>query len=94
MSFFNRLFYKSRKFYDDDFDWDNYTSSSYARQLDKIGKDHQIIANTDELSFDDLKGTVTTGQPSLHENALAIFELISQLRPKQCTRLAAVAVIT
>ena len=82
MSFFNRLFYKSRKFYDDDFDWDNYTSSSYARQLDKIGKDHQMIANIDELSFDELKGTVTTGHPPLHENALAIFELIGQLRPK------------
>ena len=28
-----RLFYKKRRFYDDDFDWDKYTSDSYARRL-------------------------------------------------------------
>jgi SAM-dependent methyltransferase len=81
MSLFNRLFYKTRKFYDDDFDWNNYTASSYARQLDKIGKEHQMIAGQGELVFDPETGAVTTGNPPLHENALAIFELIGQLQP-------------
>ncbi|MEJ6710056.1 MAG: class I SAM-dependent methyltransferase [Amylibacter sp.] len=81
MSLLDRLFYKSRKFYDDDFDWDTYTASSYSRQLDKIGKDHQMIAGQGELAFDAATGTVTTGNPPLHENALAIFELIGQLKP-------------
>jgi len=33
MGLFTRLRYKSRKFYDDDFDWDNYTQDSYQRRL-------------------------------------------------------------
>ena len=82
MSILQRIFYKSRKFYDDDFDWNNYTSSSYSRQLDKIGKDYQMIAEQGELSFDPTTGTVTAGDPPLYENALAIFELIGQLQPK------------
>ena len=28
-----RLFYKRRKYYDDDFDWENYTADSYERRL-------------------------------------------------------------
>ena len=58
------------------------SSSSYSRQLDKIGKDYQMIAEQGELSFDPTLGTVTAGDPPLHENALAIFELIGQLQPK------------
>lgn len=81
MSLLDRLFYKTRKFYDDDFDWDTYTASSYARQLDKIGKTHGMIASQGELRFDAASGTVSPGNPPLHENALLIFEAIGQLQP-------------
>lgn len=81
MSLLHRFFYKTRKFYDDDFDWENYTESSYARQLNKISKDHQMITDQGELRFDPQTGTVTTGEPPLHENALALLELIGQLQP-------------
>ena len=33
MSLWRQLFYKNRKYYDDDFDWDNYTADSYERRL-------------------------------------------------------------
>lgn len=81
MSLKDRLFYKTRKFYDDDFDWDTYTSSSYARQLDKISKEHDMIAETDTLSFDAQSGKVTFTGTSLHENVITILEAIGQLQP-------------
>ena len=82
MSLWNRLFYKTRKFYDDDFDWDNYTGDAYARQLDRMSGELQMIADQGELSFDPATGHVTCGEPPLHPNALAIFEAIGQLQPK------------
>lgn len=81
MRFLERFLYKTRKFYDDDFDWNTYTASSYARQLDKISKTHGMIASEGELSFDPATGTVSPGTPPLHENALLIMEAIGQLRP-------------
>lgn len=81
MGIFDRLFSKTRKFYGDDFDWETYTQSNYARQLDKISKTHGMIAQDGELAFDPATGTVTPGNPPLHPNALTIFEAIGQLQP-------------
>ncbi|MEM6619319.1 MAG: class I SAM-dependent methyltransferase [Pseudomonadota bacterium] len=81
MSILGRLRAKRKKFYDDDFDWDVYTDTSYARQLDKIARTHGMIASEGELRFDPATNTVSPGTPPLHENALLIMEAIGRLGP-------------
>ncbi|MGJ8571702.1 MAG: hypothetical protein ACSHXI_13475 [Hoeflea sp.] len=82
MSLLGRWFYKSRKFYDDDFDWDTYTADSYERRLvGVVERDHQAVAKAGELSFDDATGHVTSAVRPIHPNQQAILEAIGQLKP-------------
>lgn len=82
MNILNRLFYKKRKFYDDDFDWESYTADSYQRRLTgDVEKDHDAIAKSAELSFDHATGHVTKQGRSLHPNQHLIYEVIGQLQP-------------
>lgn len=83
MSILNRIFYKRRKFYDDDFDWESYTADSYERRLvGVVEKQNQAVAEAGELRFDAQTGCVIkTGRP-LHPNQHLIYEAIGQLQPK------------
>jgi hypothetical protein len=83
MSLLGRLIYKTRKFYDDDFDWNTYTADSYARRIkNDIESDFVAIAQDGQLSFDAATGVVDTKNGALHPNALLILEMIGQLEPK------------
>ncbi len=81
MSLFKRLSYKRRKFYDDDFDWDNYTKDSYQRRLIEGGTESELLAVPGDLEFDAGSGVVSTAKPRLHMNSLTIYEAIGQLQP-------------
>lgn len=77
-----RLIYKQQKFYDDDFDWDNYTSDSYARRLrGDVESRYLAVAEPGQLSFDETTGTVESSVTPLHPNHHLILEAIGQLRP-------------
>jgi len=55
------LFYKNRKFYDDDCDWDNYTQDSYHRRLKKdVEKEFRAISTEGQLSFGAESGMLTS----------------------------------
>ncbi len=82
MKFLNRFFYKNRKFYDDDFNWESYTADSYERRLvGVVEKGNQAVAKEGELSFDAASGTVKTSTRPLHPNQQLIYEAIGQLQP-------------
>ena len=82
MGLLNRLFYKNRKYYDDDFDWDNYTADSYERRVKgDIESKHLANAGQEDMSFDPATGTVSLRAGSLHENHLLILEAIGRLQP-------------
>ncbi|WP_372884706.1 hypothetical protein [Shimia sp.] len=82
MPLLDRLFYRYRKFYDDDFDWNTYTADSYKRRLvGVVDRDHQTIAKKGELSFDAASGRVSTSTRPLHPNQQLIYEAIGQLQP-------------
>ncbi|MCF6231555.1 MAG: class I SAM-dependent methyltransferase [Rhodobacteraceae bacterium] len=80
---FGQLFYKKRKFYDDDFDWDNYTADSYHRRLKgDVEVEFRAISKAGQLQFDAATGAVTSqGQP-IHPNQCMILEAIGQLAPQ------------
>lgn len=83
MSLLKRLSYKSRKHYDDDFDWENYTDDSYHRRIKKdVEAKFITIAKPDDLSFDNATGRLLSKGAGLHPNHSAILEAIGQLRPK------------
>ncbi|NOR32067.1 MAG: hypothetical protein GQ539_13355 [Sulfitobacter sp.] len=83
MSLLGRLVYKTRKFYDDDFDWNTYTADSYARRI-KTDVEPKFVANAQDgqLSFDPATGAVTAQNGTIHPNPLLIFETIGKLQPK------------
>ncbi len=83
MGLLNRLFYKNRKFYDDDFDWNNYTTDSYERRVKgDIETKHLAKAKQEDLSFDASTGKVSVRSGTLHENHQLILEAIGWLKPK------------
>lgn len=83
MSLLGRLFYKSRKFYDDDFDWNTYTADSYERRITgDIETEFQAIAQQDHLNFNAKTGNFEVTGRDLHPNHLLILEAIGQLQPK------------
>ncbi len=80
---FRRLFYKSRKFYDDDFDWENYTSDSYARQLKgSVENEFRTISSAGQLTYDATTGHITSHEAPIHPNQQLILEVIGQLAPQ------------
>jgi len=83
MSLLRQLFYKNRKFYDDDFDWDNYTQDSYERRLKgDVESQYRAVSKPGELEFDAPSGTVTSKGGVIHPNQSLILEVIGQLRPE------------
>lgn len=82
MSLIRRLFYKGRKYYDDDFDWENYTADSYERRLKSdIESKFQARSSEGQLRFDAATGRVDTQGAELHPNQLLILEAAGRLRP-------------
>ena len=77
-----RLFYKKRRFYDDDFDWDNYTSDSYARRLkgDIESKyDTKVDLSQAEIDFTD--GAVRLKGANMHPNHKLLLDAAAYLQP-------------
>jgi len=76
------VLYKGRKFYDDDFDWDNYTADSYARRL-KSDIESQFTTHLDpaKASIDAAAGRVTLEGQSVHPNTHLILETVARLSP-------------
>ena len=67
MNFFRQLFYKNRKFYDDDFDWDNYTADSYHRRIKgDVEAQFRAISRQGQLSFDLDSGVVQSRDDNIH----------------------------
>ncbi len=78
-----RLFYKKRKFFDDDFDWDNYTADSYHRRLKgDVETNYRTISKAGQLQFDAATGVVTSIGDPIHPNQHLILEAIGQLAPE------------
>ncbi|QYX57479.1 class I SAM-dependent methyltransferase [Roseovarius sp. SCSIO 43702] len=77
-----RLFYKKRRFYDDDFDWDNYTSDSYARRI-KNDIESEFITKVDpadvDIDFD--AGRVRLKGASMHPNHQLLLDAVAYLQP-------------
>jgi len=83
MSIFGQLMYKRRKFYDDDFDWDNYTSDSYQRRLTgDVEREFRASPTQGELRFEPGTGAVTSSGAPLHPNHALILEAIGRLGPQ------------
>lgn len=82
MNLIRQVFYKRRKYFDDDFDWDNYTADSYRRRLKGDVEPHyRATGKTGQLSYDHATGAVhSTGAP-LHPNHGVILEAIGRLAP-------------
>ena len=81
MKLLQRLFYKKRKFYDDDFDWDNYTADSYQRRIEgDVEAKFRSISSQGQLSFEPKTGTVQSQDRAIHPNHLLILEVIGQLQ--------------
>jgi hypothetical protein len=79
---FRQLFYKNRKFYDDDFDWDNYTADSYHRRLKgDVESEFRASSRDGDLTFDAATGTVASQGAQIHPNQHLILETIGQLAP-------------
>jgi len=77
-----RLFYKRRKCYDDDFDWENYTADSYERHLKgDVEPEYRAISKPGDLVFDASSGSVSSQGAPVHPNQLLILEAIGQLAP-------------
>lgn len=83
MSLFRQLFYKNRKYYDDDFDWDNYTADSYHRRLKgDVESEYRAISRPGQLRFDAASGAVVSDGAAIHPNQQLILEAIGQLAPR------------
>lgn len=83
MRMLKRLFYKSRRFYDDDFDWESYTADSYERRLKgDVEPLYKAISGEGDLSFDAVSGQVAVQGEALHPNVQLILETIGQLAPE------------
>jgi len=82
MGILRQLFYKKRKFYDDDFDWNNYTQDSYHRRLKgDVEANFRAVSVEGQLDFDAATGVVTSQVEPIHPNPHLILEMIGQLAP-------------
>ncbi len=79
---FKRLFYKKRRFYDDDFDWDNYTSDSYARRL-KGDIESKYVTKVDpsQAEIDVAAGRVHLKGANMHPNHQLLLDAVAYLQP-------------
>lgn len=82
MQFLKRLLYKNRKFYDDDFDWDNYTEDSYARRVKGDVETHYATSmDPAKAQIDTEAGVLRHDGPPSHPNHQLILDAIVQLAP-------------
>lgn len=82
MSVLNRLLYKRRRYFDDDFDWDNYTVDSYKRRLKgDIEKKFETTIQPDQAKIDLSAGKVSLQGRQLHPNHQMVLDAIVQLSP-------------
>lgn len=82
MSIIRRFFYKGRKFYDDDFDWNNYTRDSYERRLTKdVEARHITKIDRGNARIDHQRGEVVLEGQQLHPNHQLILDAIVRLAP-------------
>lgn len=80
MNILRRIFYKKRKFYDDDFDWEGYTADSYHRRLKgDVETQYRAVSEQGQLQFDAETGAVQSQGEDIHPNHKLIFEMIGQL---------------
>jgi len=83
VNFLNRLLYKRRRFYDDDFDWENYTKDSYERRLKgDIESTFATVINSSDAWVDRQAGRVVLKGRALHPNHQLILDAIVQLSPQ------------
>jgi hypothetical protein len=77
------IFYKTRTYYGDDFDWSNYTKRSYYRRLiNNVQDQYHTTPQPGEVIFDDeQKKVINRGFP-LHPNQLLLLEAIGILSPE------------
>ena len=82
MKLLERVFYKNRKFYDDDFDWENYTSDSYERRLKTdIESEFDTSIDPQNARIDPEYGSVVLTGQTLHPNSQLILDAVVQLAP-------------
>ena len=78
----NRLFYKKRRFYDDDFDWDNYTSDSYERRIKgDIESKYVTKVERSHAEIDFFAGCVRLNGADMHPNHRLLLDAIAYLQP-------------
>ena len=77
-----RLLYKKRRFYDDDFDWDNYTSDSYERRL-KGDIESKYVTNVQpsQAEIDFAAGCVRLKEAKMHPNHHLLLDAVAYLKP-------------
>ena len=77
-----RLLYKKRRFYDDDFDWDNYTNDSYERRL-KGDIESKYVTNvqSSQAEIDFAAGCVFLNGAEMHPNHHLLLDAIAYLKP-------------
>jgi len=77
-----RLFYKNRRFYDDDFDWDNYTRDSYARRIkNDIESEYVTKVDPSQAKIDFASGRVRLKGVNMHPNHQLLLDAIAHLHP-------------
>ena len=78
----NRLFYKKRRFYDDDFDWDNYTSDSYERRIKgDIESKYVTKVERSHAEIDFFAGCVRLNGLAMHPNHHLLLDAVAYLQP-------------
>ena len=79
---FERLLYKKRRFYDDDFDWDNYTKDSYARRLKAdIESDYDTKVDPSQAEIDFATGRVRLQGANMHPQHQLLLDATAYLQP-------------
>ncbi len=82
MNILRRVLYKGRKFYDDDFDWNNYTADSYARRLKgDIEAHYETAIDVAATKVDRVAGHVDFQSVQVHPNVQLIMNTVARLAP-------------
>ena len=82
LTMLKRLFYKKRRFYDDDFDWDKYTVDSYARRLKgDIESEYDTKFDPSKAEIEFASGCVHLKGKNLHPNHQLLLDATAFLKP-------------
>lgn len=69
------------RYFEDDFNWDTYTSAKYGPQLTRLDREYDLRIS-DDVHFDHHRGRLETGDQKLHPNSKTIYEAIGILGVK------------